>query len=262
MGRRDLSGDDLHALLDFADLALREGWSDQRPSRLLEPLTELVPCDFVTLTVVANEPNRTASWAHPGDAMPAELLAAFDRHSDQHPYIRHHAETGRTGVARISDFVSERQWRNTALYTEHFRPLSARHQLCALLGVRGGSLVGLAFSRSRAEFSDRDLDVVEVAQSYLAAAYLRHEADTERERLAPAIQYGVAGPPFADALSRRQQQIVELIAAGLPNKQIATRLGIGLRTVHKHVEHILRKTGAANRTALAARYPQLRDPTQ
>ena len=43
-----------------------------------------------------------------------------------------------------------------------------------------------------------------------------------------------------------------LLAEGLTNKEIAARLYLSPRTVEKHVERILTKTGLANRTALAA----------
>jgi len=41
------------------------------------------------------------------------------------------------------------------------------------------------------------------------------------------------------------------VTAGLPNKDIATRLHVSHRTVEKHIESLLRKTGARSRTQLA-----------
>ena len=43
-----------------------------------------------------------------------------------------------------------------------------------------------------------------------------------------------------------------LVADGLASKQIAERLTLSVRTVEKHVESLLRKTGCASRTQLAA----------
>ena len=42
-----------------------------------------------------------------------------------------------------------------------------------------------------------------------------------------------------------------LLADGLTNREIADRLYISVRTVEKHVERLLSKTGQVNRTALA-----------
>jgi DNA-binding CsgD family transcriptional regulator len=54
-------------------------------------------------------------------------------------------------------------------------------------------------------------------------------------------------------LTSREQQVLELIAEGLSNGQIAERLYISRKTVSVHVSAILRKLGAASRTVAAHR---------
>ena len=58
-------------------------------------------------------------------------------------------------------------------------------------------------------------------------------------------------------LTTREADVLALLAEGLTNKEIAARLYLSSRTVEKHVERILAKTGHANRTALAATAAQL-----
>ena len=53
------------------------------------------------------------------------------------------------------------------------------------------------------------------------------------------------------ALTRRERQVADLIAEGLSNKQIATKLVIAPRTAEGHVEHILTKLGFNSRTQIA-----------
>lgn len=48
-------------------------------------------------------------------------------------------------------------------------------------------------------------------------------------------------------LTRRQQQLVPLIAQGLTNKEIASHLNISEQTVKNHIHSILRRTGATDR---------------
>jgi len=55
--------------------------------------------------------------------------------------------------------------------------------------------------------------------------------------------------PSSD-LSKRELQIVELVAAGLTNQEISEQLAISKRTVDNHVSNVLSKTGSANRVAL------------
>jgi two-component system CheB/CheR fusion protein len=58
-------------------------------------------------------------------------------------------------------------------------------------------------------------------------------------------------------LTRRQRQILDLVLAGHPSKNIAADLGISQRTVDNHRAAIMKKTGSKSlpaliRTALAA----------
>jgi DNA-binding NarL/FixJ family response regulator len=75
--------------------------------------------------------------------------------------------------------------------------------------------------------------------------------------LAPLLSAGVAlvadGVPEAAALpdevlTAREREVLQLMAEGLPNKLIASRLSISQHTVKFHVASILAKLGAASRT--------------
>ena len=51
-------------------------------------------------------------------------------------------------------------------------------------------------------------------------------------------------------LSDRELQVIEQVAAGLTNQEIADRLEISKRTVDNHISNILNKTKTSNRVAL------------
>jgi signal transduction histidine kinase/DNA-binding NarL/FixJ family response regulator len=53
-------------------------------------------------------------------------------------------------------------------------------------------------------------------------------------------------------LTDREREVRALVERGIPDREIAKRLVISVKTVEKHVGSILRKTGARNRTELAA----------
>jgi len=57
------------------------------------------------------------------------------------------------------------------------------------------------------------------------------------------------------SLTPRQREVAQLIAKGLPNKTIASRLGISLATVKDHVHAILARLGLPSRAALIAKSP-------
>ena len=54
------------------------------------------------------------------------------------------------------------------------------------------------------------------------------------------------------ALTDRERQVRGLMEQGLPDKLIAEQLVLSIKTVEKHASAVLRKTGARNRTELAA----------
>ncbi len=58
---------------------------------------------------------------------------------------------------------------------------------------------------------------------------------------------------LADPLSDREHDVLQLVAEGLSNQQIAERLVLSLHTVKFHIKHILAKLGATNRTQAVAR---------
>jgi len=61
--------------------------------------------------------------------------------------------------------------------------------------------------------------------------------------------------PFG--LTTREQEVLALLAEGLPDREISRRLVISERTVHHHVSAVLSKTGTASRAAVAAEAARL-----
>ena len=67
---------------------------------------------------------------------------------------------------------------------------------------------------------------------------------------------GEAPTTAAPSLTPRERLVLEHLARGLGNKQIATQLGITERTVKFHVSSVFTKLGASNRTEAVTRAAQ------
>jgi ATP/maltotriose-dependent transcriptional regulator MalT len=61
----------------------------------------------------------------------------------------------------------------------------------------------------------------------------------------------MASPDLPCGLSRREAEVVRLIATGLTNKAIAAELSLSEKTVARHVSNIFTKTGMTSRSAVA-----------
>ncbi len=57
-----------------------------------------------------------------------------------------------------------------------------------------------------------------------------------------------------DKLTRRESEVLALVAEGYQNKHIAERLDLSEHTVKLHLHHVISKLGARNRTDAALRY--------
>jgi ATP/maltotriose-dependent transcriptional regulator MalT len=66
----------------------------------------------------------------------------------------------------------------------------------------------------------------------------------------------------APAITQRQREVVELIAAGCSNEEVGQRLGISPRTAKAHCDILRQKLGVARRRQIPVAYRSLtgRDP--
>jgi DNA-binding NarL/FixJ family response regulator len=132
-------------------------------------------------------------------------------------------------------------------------------QALRAMRTENNDLKALVFTAS--ETDDRIIGAVQAgAQGYLLKGAPREELFSAIRVIAkggtllsPVVaarlleRLGGAVPPFAEQLTEREREVLQLVAQGLQNKEIAARLGIRERTVKFHVSTILSKLGAANR---------------
>jgi len=69
-----------------------------------------------------------------------------------------------------------------------------------------------------------------------------------------SFQEPVAATAEVEGLSPREREILELVAAGLPNKQIAGRVGLTDGTVRWHLRHVYNKLHVRSRTEAALKF--------
>jgi DNA-binding CsgD family transcriptional regulator len=91
-----------------------------------------------------------------------------------------------------------------------------------------------------------------------AARRTQQRLSAMRGRTRRSLRSDIHNDP--DGLSRREREVLTLIAAGLRDADIATKLSISPKTVGHHIEAILTKLGVDNRTQAAAQAKQSQTP--
>jgi DNA-binding NarL/FixJ family response regulator len=94
----------------------------------------------------------------------------------------------------------------------------------------------------------KDAEPEEIHRGLLAAA--RGEAPLAPKAAAELLAERSATAP-SGALTEREREVLQLVASGLANKQIARRLGISEKTVKGHLTQVFQTLGVTDRTQAA-----------
>lgn len=70
-------------------------------------------------------------------------------------------------------------------------------------------------------------------------------------QIASRLMHGMANPSLSVNFTQRERQVLKLVAEGLSNREIGSRLFISEKTVKTHVSNLLQKLGVADRTQAA-----------
>ena len=197
------------------------------PEPVLEALHRLVPCDVVAYH------DGSIPWGparvfvgEPGGPMTEDIRAAVECHWRQDPI------PPSNGARKRSDFVSRREYRRLEIYQEADRPLGIEHMMRLWLDPTDANGARFEFDRGDRDFGERDRAVLDLLLPYLR----RFRRRTARIR----------------RLTPREQEILEHVAEGKTNAEVAWQLRISPDTVRKHLENTYSKLGVHTRTAAIA----------
>jgi len=139
--------------------------------------------------------------------------------------------------------------------------LGAARQIWPLIG--GEALLGSSHYLAAQEACEQQTRRTLGDDAFQAAFARGADFDTD-QAIAYALQQPTLATPAANdepiaPLTRREQQVAELVTQGLTNKAIAAQLMISRRTAETHVENILNKLSLATRTQVATWVAEQRD---
>lgn len=216
------------------------------PSRVISLVSGLVRAESCSYNELVG-PVAVAWQIDPVDVVDfPDAVQLFQQHLPEHPLLRYYQATGDLAARRVSDVSSDRQFRSLGLYRDFYRLARVDHQLIVSAPSPSGGMISVALNRQRRDFSDRHREVVDLLRPHLEQA----------AAIAALLSQPVPHVPRDDdgrpLLTSRQTRILQLVATGCSDRAVARALGLSVRTVHAHLQHIYRALGVTSRTEALA----------
>lgn len=226
--------------------------SDDYPARVISVISGLISvgsCSYNHL----DGPRVLGYDIEPWDVVSfRDADALFRLHLPEHPVLAHVGATGDPSACRVSDLVSDRQFRSLGLYRDFYRHAEVDYQMTFYTPHPAGGDIALALNRQGRDFSADEREVLELLRPHVA----------QSAALAAVLGNPLPGnpgePDGKPVVTPRQARILQLVADGYSDRGIARVLGISTRTVHAHLQHVYRALDVSSRTEALARLRELR----
>lgn len=133
--------------------------------------------------------------------------------------------------------------------TRQIRALQPDTEVIALTSVLENEKVFDAIRSGAIGYLLKDTESEELCRAIKAAA--AGQVQLSPQAAARLLREERASETLVEELTPRETEVLQLLAHGLANKEIARDLGIGEKTVKTHVSNILSKMGVLSRTQAA-----------
>jgi len=159
------------ALRALQSLADESAGSASFVDAALDRLTAVVPSDLTTLSICDLAQGSRRVVGRKGESLSPADRAAFDRHFREHPLVRFHSSHPGGPTQRISDCMSVRVFRHSALHADYYRRIGINHVMALPLRIDDANVISVVFNRSHRDFADRERAVLDAVRQPLAAIY-------------------------------------------------------------------------------------------
>ncbi|MDF7801516.1 helix-turn-helix transcriptional regulator [Pontiellaceae bacterium B1224] len=194
-------------------------------------------------------------------AVPDQLLPIQMNHFHEHPYAEKATQQKGAYIGLLEAEEKYEIFKHSTLHNEFYEKLDAQHHMWIGLSSNN-QLFSCFYGRDKA-YTEHERAMLHLIEPHLDLAW-RHWQETrslnkELSRLKESMELDQDDAIFPfrqalDALPARQQEVIERVADGMDNQQIADELHISKRTVQKHLENIFQTLEVHHRTELAAKW--------
>ncbi|MGO4889633.1 response regulator transcription factor [Anaerobacillus sp. MEB173] len=138
-------------------------------------------------------------------------------------------------VLRIHEVMVQKAYEETEYYQDFMKKHGFYDEMGVYLfdGTNMKAVLGLIRTKEEPPFSEKEMQLLSRILKPLSA-FLGDQTSLQNN----------------NELTKREQEIIELVKEGLTNKEIASSLHVSENTIKKHLQHIYRKMNVSNRTSL------------
>jgi DNA-binding CsgD family transcriptional regulator len=165
---------------------------------------------------------ESRNWVSPAVFDVPARHEAWTRVMHEHPVLLHFQRTGQKRVLRMSDFLSARELRNMALYSEHYGPLGGMLDCLPILWNHGGAINSIGVHRLR-QFTRDEQAMTDLVRPHLIDAHANALIVSDLSRAAARLEPLLAANARGVVILKRDRKID--FATGLARRWIAEYFG-------------------------------------
>lgn len=172
-----------------------------------------------------------------------------------YPWADYYASTTDRTPLTACQVTGERAWHMSTTARVARKVFGTDHALALPLSHGSDPVKGYLIYRSGTDFTTTHLTCAQRLQPLLDGIERQHEVLMRwREVTASSgAELDPVGRADSYGLTPREMSVLALLSQSLTAAAIGRRLGISLRTVHKHIENLYRKMGTTDRVATVLR---------
>jgi DNA-binding CsgD family transcriptional regulator/PAS domain-containing protein len=155
---------------------------DAFPQQALSALAEAVPADVSAYNEVNLQTRRMRAVGVPEELRFASDTEIWMQHLHEHPTLAYTQRTGDGSAHKISDFLTQRQFRRLALYNDVYRRLDGEYHMSMSWESSSLQIIAFAFNRGTKDFSEQDRNMLNLLRPYLMQVYQQAEAASQLQR--------------------------------------------------------------------------------
>lgn len=165
-----LTQKDFRAILEFLHSSYSTSNLGGFMNHLLSGLNGLVPCEFSAYCEMDPRIKFSVNRIEPTGALSAQNDRTWRRYMHEHAVLSYNVRTRDGRAMKISDFDTQQQFHRRGLYNELYRRLGVEDILCMTLPAPSAKVHGLAFHRSRRNFTGRERLILNLLRPHLTQA--------------------------------------------------------------------------------------------